>query len=90
MPAAASAGTSRSECRARAAHLESQQQAQRDLALGELSSQALGPEQRICLWEKLYEVRLPREANHPALSVISAITGLSLEQIREEQRRRYP
>lgn len=46
------------------------------------------PAQRIVIWERRHGLTLPRDANHPALSIIAAATGLMLEQMHEEQRRR--
>ena len=46
------------------------------------------PEMRIRAWEKLYELRLPVDANHPVLDVIAMSTHLTLDQVRDEQRAR--
>jgi hypothetical protein len=57
----------------------------------EVLEQASGrntPAQRIVIWERRHGLTLPRDANHPALEVIAAATGLALEQMHEEQRRR--
>jgi hypothetical protein len=88
-PASELAGTtSRTDSRARAAHLKALDREKRDAALGEMASQALSPEERIRRWEKLYEASLPKKANHSALAIIAANTGLTLEQVSEEQHRR--
>ncbi len=46
------------------------------------------PEQRIRAWERLHELDLPRRAAHPLVKVIARQTHLSVEQVRDEQRRR--
>lgn len=61
---------------------------QRQRALAEQSSTANPPDVRIRAWEKVHALRLPGDAAHPVLNVIAYGTGLTLEQIREEQRAR--
>jgi hypothetical protein len=46
------------------------------------------PAARIRAWESAYGLRLPRDGAHPVLSVIASIARLSLDEVREEQRRR--
>ena len=59
---------------------------QRQRALAEQSSTANPPDVRIRAWEKVHALRMPGDAAHPVLDVIAYGTGLTLEQIREEQR----
>jgi hypothetical protein len=61
---------------------------QRQRELAEQSSIANPPDARIRAWEKVHALRLPGDAEHPVLDVIAQSTGLTLEQIREEQRSR--
>jgi hypothetical protein len=61
---------------------------QRQRALAEQSSTANTPAVRIRIWEKVHALRMPGDAAHPVLDVIAFGTGLTLEQIREEQRTR--
>jgi hypothetical protein len=61
---------------------------QRQRALAEQSSTANPPDVRIRAWEKAHALRMPGDAAHPVLDVIAYGTGLTLEQIREEQRAR--
>jgi hypothetical protein len=42
--------------------------------------------ERIALWERLYEIPLPDGAEHPLVRVICAHTGLTADDIHEEQR----
>lgn len=43
---------------------------------------------RICLWEKLHRLHLPRDLNHKLLSVIAKETALTLADVQQEQVRR--
>jgi hypothetical protein len=61
---------------------------QRQLELAEQSSTANPPDARIRAWEKVHALRMPGDAAHPVLDVIAHATGLTLGQIREEQRAR--
>lgn len=59
---------------------------QRQRSLAEQSSITSPPDVRIRAWEKVHALRMPYDAAHPVLGVIAQGTGLSLEQIHEEQR----
>lgn len=59
---------------------------QRQRALAEQSSTANPPDVRIRAWEKVHALRMPGDTAHPVLDVIAYGTGLTLEQIHEEQR----
>lgn len=61
---------------------------QRRLALAEQCSVANPPDVRVRAWEKVHALRLPGDARHPVLEVIAHGTGLTLEQVRQEQRAR--
>ena len=63
-----------------------QERKQRDLSLQ--TSMSSSPEERISLWERRHGMSLPRDAAHPVLPFIAKSTGLLLEQVRDEQRRR--
>lgn len=54
----------------------------------ELTSGRNSPAQRVVIWERRHGLTLPLDSNHPALGIIAAATGLALEQMHEEQRRR--
>jgi hypothetical protein len=54
----------------------------------QLTSSLRTPGERIALWERLYEIPLPEGAEHPLVRVIRAHTGLTADDIHEEQRRR--
>ena len=46
------------------------------------------PAIRIRAWERLHRLTLPRGSAHPVLKVVAEATHLTLEQVRNEQRRR--
>jgi len=54
----------------------------------EQSSELNTPAMRIRAWERLHRLTLPRGSAHSVLSVVAQATHLTLEQVREEQRRR--
>lgn len=56
--------------------------------LAEQASDAHTPAARIRIWERLHQVALPQNPAHRVLPVIAAQTGLTLEEVRAEQRQR--
>ncbi len=66
--------------------LEELERAQRERI--EQSSELNTPEMRIRAWERLHRLTLPRGSAHAVLDVVAKATRLTLEQVREEQRRR--
>jgi hypothetical protein len=54
----------------------------------ELSATTNTPDARIRAWERTHGLTLPRVATHPVLNSIAAATRLTLDQVRDEQRRR--
>ena len=74
--------------RARVALEEQEKAERRRMQCAELRLDVSSPETRIRAWEKLYELRLPTDENHPVLDVIALSTHLTLEQVREEQHAR--
>jgi hypothetical protein len=66
--------------------IEEAERAQRERI--EQSSELNTPEMRIRAWERLHRLTLPRGSAHAVLEVIAKATRLTLEQVREEQRRR--
>lgn len=60
----------------------------RRIELLDLSSTANPPHARIRAWERAHGLTLPRVESHPVLASVAAATHLTLEQVREEQRRR--
>ena len=76
------------EHRARIAHERQQELERKQQELLEQISGHNTPAQRIVIWERRHGLTLPLDSNHPALGIIAAATGLALEQMHEEQRRR--
>jgi hypothetical protein len=60
----------------------------RRVELLDLASTANPPHARIRAWERAHGLALPRSESHPVLNSVAAATRLTLEQVREEQRRR--
>ena len=60
----------------------------RQQRLREQTSMQNSPERRIRIWEHLHALSLPRVATHPLLAVVASQTGLTLEQVQDEQRQR--
>lgn len=82
------AGDFNTENRARIAHEQKQELERKQQELLEQISEHNSPAQRILIWERRHGLTLPRDSNHPALGIVAAATGLALEQMHEEQRRR--
>jgi hypothetical protein len=67
--------------------LAEQERAQkRRLELAEQRSENNPPVVRIRAWEKVHGLRMPHDPMHPILDVIVTGTGLTLAEVREEQR----
>jgi hypothetical protein len=60
----------------------------RRLAFANLRLEFASPADRISAWEKLHGLRLPSDLSHAVLLSVAQTTGLTLDQIREEQRSR--
>jgi hypothetical protein len=58
---------------------------QRQFGLSEQASLNNSPSVRIRAWEKVHKLRMPGDPQHRVLRVIAAATGLTAEQVREEQ-----
>jgi hypothetical protein len=72
----------------RAAREAGQRAETRRLELAEQRSVDNPPSVRIRIWEKVHALRLPRDPEHLILYVIASGTGLTLAQVRDEQRTR--
>jgi hypothetical protein len=46
------------------------------------------PDVRIRTWERVHQLRLPSDPEHPVLDVIAVSTRLTLADVQEEQRTR--
>lgn len=60
----------------------------RDRALIDQRSPQLSPEERVRVWERLHQVRLPRSPAHAILPQVADQTGLELSDVQEVQRQR--
>jgi len=82
------AGESTADFRDRMAQRQAEAIESRRRSLAEQTSDANPPGARIRIWEKLHHVALPRNPSHRVLRIIAANTGLTLEEVRAEQRLR--
>jgi hypothetical protein len=90
-PTAAPAAAPTADTYAERAVREASERAEkRRLELAQQRSADNPPGIRIRVWEKVHALRLPRDPEHPILYVIATGTGLTLAQVREEQRTRFP
>jgi hypothetical protein len=55
------------------------------LALAEQSAIDNTPGMRIRAWERVHDLRMPSDPEHPILTLIAEKTGLTRAQVREEQ-----
>ena len=74
--------------RAQLEHEQQQRMEERQQQIALQSSPLSSAEDRICLWEKLHALMLPRSPTHKLLRIIAAQTDLHLEQVLEIQRHR--
>ena len=81
-------GETVADFRARIAQDQAEAMDRRQRELAEQRSDANMPAARIKIWERLHQISLPRNPSHRLLNVIAANTGLSIEQVRAEQRQR--
>ena len=81
-------GENVADFRARIAQDQAEAMERRQRELAEQVSDANTPSARIRIWERLHQISLPRNPAHRVLGVIAANTGLSIEQVRAEQRQR--
>jgi hypothetical protein len=71
---------------ARRMALEAEERLQkRQLMLAEQCASENAPDVRIRAWEKAHVLCLPSDPGHPVLHAIAACTGLTIEQIQDEQ-----
>jgi DNA-binding transcriptional regulator YiaG len=82
------AGETNNDYRARIAHHQAELQERRQRELLEQASTLNTPAARIRIWERLHRVSLPRDPQHRLLDVIATNTGLTVDEVRDEQRLR--
>jgi hypothetical protein len=76
------------ERRAAVIRADQEQAASRLERLASQSSPFTEPEERIRIWERLHELRLPRSTEHSLVRVIATQTDLTVQVVQQEQRRR--
>jgi hypothetical protein len=81
-------GELNADYRARVMREQAENVARRQEELLEQTSELNTPEARVRIWERLHSLALPRNPSHPLLRVVATQTGLSLEQVKEEQQKR--
>lgn len=81
-------GELNADYRARLALEQSYAEERRRAELLELTAPANAPETRIRAWERTHGLTLPRAEQHPAVNFVATATGLTIEQVHAEQRRR--
>ena len=81
-------GESQADCRRRLAQLQAEALERREQEISEQRSPLNTPADRIRIWERRHQLSLPRSPSHRLITVIAANTGLSLEEVRAEQRLR--
>jgi hypothetical protein len=76
--------------RARIEQFQMEAAARRERALIDQRSPENSPEVRVRIWERLHQVRLPKDPAHPIMSRVAEVTGLDLAEVLEVQRLRLP
>jgi len=82
------AGESTVDYRTRMASLQAEALENWQKQLAEQSSVLNSPSDRIRVWERRHQIDLPRDPGHRLIKLIAANTGLSAEEVYEEQRQR--
>jgi hypothetical protein len=72
--------------RARLEQVQFEAAARRERALIDQRSPENTPEQRVRIWERLHQVRLPKDPAHPVMARVAEVTGLDLAEVLEVQR----
>ncbi len=84
------AGEAPDEFRTRILQQQAETAERRRQDLKDQSSTLKTPAARIRVWERLHQARLPKDLAHGLVAVIAASTGLTAEQVQDEQRERFP
>ena len=85
---AVQAGESTADYRTRMARLQAEALEQWQKQLAEQTSVLNSPSDRIRVWERRHQIDLPRDPGHRLIKLIAENTGLSAEEVYEEQRLR--
>jgi hypothetical protein len=76
--------------RARLEQMQFEAAARRERSLIDQRSPENSPEVRVRIWERLHQVRLPKDPAHPIMARVAEVTGLDLAEVLEVQRQRVP
>ncbi len=87
--AAPFAGEAPDEFRTRILQQQADAAERRRQDLKDQASTLKTPAARIRVWERLHHARLPKDIAHGLVAVIAAGTGLTAEQVQDEQRERF-
>jgi hypothetical protein len=82
------AGEPIADFRARLVRQQAEIAERRRLDLVEQASVLNTPEARIRIWERLHGISLPRDPAHRLIGIVASGTGLTLDEVRAEQRHR--
>ncbi len=82
------AGETQADYRRRVELLQAEALEHREQEISAQCSPLNSAADRIRIWERRHQLRLPRNPDHPLISVIAVGTGLSREEVRAEQRLR--
>lgn len=74
--------------RARFERMQFEAAQQREQALVDQSDPGTSPEERVRAWERLHQLRLPRDPSHAILPQVAEQTALALEAVLEVMRLR--
>lgn len=74
--------------RARAERAAREAAERREQALVDQRSPDNSNEMRVRIWERLHQVRMPRDPAHPILAIIAGQTGLPIADVRDVQSQR--
>lgn len=81
-------GELNADYRVRIAREQAEAVEKRQAELLEQTSDRNSPEMRVRIWERVHAVPLPSLSTHRLLQVVATQTGLTLDQVRDEQQRR--
>jgi len=82
------AGETNADYRSRIALHQAELRERRQQELQDQISPLNTPSARIRIWERLHQLTLPRDPEHRIIENIAAATGLTVEDVRAEQRLR--
>jgi hypothetical protein len=85
---AVQAGESTADYRTRMVKLQAEALEHWQKQLAEQTSVLNSPSDRIRVWERRHQIDLPRDPGHRLIKLIAENTGLSAEEVYEEQRLR--